>query len=172
MNQKTVIIMAVLMTTVVSFYACLKGSAGEAATESVRYTVNEWKKSWITLPSQTKISYGQVLAKLDYTESQQIKRADQSILTLIKIRENAGSKTANYLGIARAGNAYVFEGIFSARDIDLIQTFYSIGALPPSESLMVSDINNFLRIRYQTDAEGKMHSVLPVSGYEKTHTQR
>ena len=169
MNQKTVIVIAALMTTVVSLYACLKGPADETARESVQYTVNEWKKSWLTQSSQTAILYGQMLGKLNYKESQQIKRNDQSILTLIKIHDNARGKTPKYLGIACTGNKYFFEGIFNARDIDLIQTFYSIGVLPPNESLMVSDINNHPRLRYQSDAEGKMHSLVPVSGYEKTH---
>jgi hypothetical protein len=172
MNRKTAIIMMVSMTTVVSFYACLKGSAGGAARESVHYAVSEWRKSWIAQSSQTAISFGEILEKLDYSESQQIKRNDQSVLTLIKIRDNTAVKTAKYLGIACIGGGYVFEGVFNARDIDLIQTFYSIGVLPPNESLMVSDINNNPALGYITDAQGKMHAMFPVSASEHTHSPR
>lgn len=168
MRNKTITAAAMLITMIMLLYACLKGSAASSGGESVRYTVNEWKKSWTAQSSKETLLFRKILGELDYAESLQIIRNDRSVLTLVRIDDDAGS-TARYLGIAGKENVYALEGIFSARDMDLIQTFYSIGVLPSNESLLVSDMNDYPIFGYKTDAAGKMRSLFPVSGSRKNN---
>lgn len=161
MRKKSLPRLLTVFSLFVFFYACKKQDLYPTTppVETFKQVVSEWQRQvdlTNSLSQKTRQHCDTLLAHLDYATAIKINKSDTTALYLIKIDLPAKYRNTKYLVIEVHHHTYSLDGVYEAKDLGKIQTFYATKQIAGRDSILVWDINGYPLKGWERTIDGKM----------------